>query len=476
MKAAGFLKSPWAKPVAVALLAAALFTAWMLKDSGKPLSLRVPGTDKAPDSGLGTNANAVLAGKLIRGGGVPGTNLPGAWPQFRGPNLDSISPEQTRLLRAWQVGEPRELWGVDVGEGYAGASVWNGRVYLMDYDREKKQDALRCLSLADGSEIWRFAYPVNVKRNHGMSRTVPTVAGNRVVAMGPKCHVVCVDASSGELRWGMDLVQEHGTTVPQWYAGQAPLIEGEQVVLAPGGPDALVMAVQLSTGQPIWRTPNPRGWKMTHSSLTPMEFAGERFYVYCADKGVVGVSAKDGRLLWETTEWKISIATVPSPVVVEGGRIFLSGGYNAGSVMLQLRKEGDRIVPGVAYRLGPEVFGATQHTPIVYENHVYGVRPDGKFVCLTLEGKTVWVSETGQQFGLGPFLMADGLIFAVNDSGLLRLIEATPARYHLLGQAQVLKGRESWGPLALAGGRLLARDFTRLVCLEVAQPLSVARP
>ena len=192
-------------------------------------------------------------------------------------------------------------------------------------------------------------------------------------------------------------------------------------------------------------------------------------YVYCANNGVGGVSAKDGTLLWETTDWKISIATVPSPVVLDNGRIFLSGGYNAGSLMLQVRKQGNRYVAQTVFALAPEIFGATQHTPILHDNHIYGVRPDGKFVCLDLEGKPVWTSDSGQQFGLGPFLMGDGMIFALNDSGLLRLIEATPEKYTLLGQAQVLKGHESWGPMALAGGRLLARDLTRMVCLEVGK-------
>ncbi len=474
MKAAGFLKSPWLRPVAVGAAGVALFAAWMLKDSGKPLSIRVPGTDRAPGGELGTSANAVLAGKLIRGDGTPATNLTGNWPQFRGPNLDLVSAEETRLLRSWQVGEPREYWGVDVGEGYAGPAVWNGRVFLMDYDREKKQDALRCFSLADGKEIWRYAYPVTVKRNHGMSRTVPVIASNRVIAMGPKCHVVCLDTSTGEFAVGTRPCAGALKTCRSGMQAD-PLIVGDRVILRRrSGP--LVMAVELATGKPIWRTPNPRGWKMTHASLTPMEYEGERFYVYCADKGVVAASAKDGSSLWETTDWKISIATVPSPVLIGGGRVFFSGGYNAGSLMLQLKKDGNRIVPTVAWRLGPEVFGATQHTPILYQDHLYGVRPDGKFTCLTLDGKAVWVSSQGQQFGLGPFMIADGLIFAMNDSGLLRLIEASPAGYNLLAQAQVLKGRESWGPLALAGGRLLARDFTRLVCLDVAQPLSVARP
>ena len=81
-----------------------------------------------------------------------------------------------------------------MGEGYAGAAILDGRVYVMDYDREHKQDALRCLSLADGREIWRYAYPDSVKRNHGMSRTVPAVTDKIVVALGPKCHVVCLNS------------------------------------------------------------------------------------------------------------------------------------------------------------------------------------------------------------------------------------------------------------------------------------------
>lgn len=455
-------------PAGFAVLALAALVLWVRHGSDKPLSLRVPGTDHAPGSELGTNGNVVLLGSVVKQDGQAAV-IPGSWPQFRGQARDGVARDANGLLRSWQAGEPRELWGVDVGEGYAGPVVLNGRVYLMDYDREKKQDALRCFSLETGREIWRFAYPVPVKRNHGMSRTVPTVTDRLVVAMGPKCHVVCVDSTSGELKWGLDLVRQYGATVPPWYAGQCPLVEGETVILAPGGKNALLTAVEAETGKVLWQTPNLRGWKMTHSSIMPMEFGGQRMYVYCADKGVVGVSATNGAILWENLDWKISIATVPSPVLLPNGQIFLSGGYNAGSALLQVKMEGDRFVSQVVHKLPPEVFGATQHTPVLYEDHLYGVRPDGRFACLSLEGKAVWASDSSQQFGLGPFLIADGLIYAVNDSGLLRLIEASPEKYKLLGQAQVLKGRESWGPLALAGGRLLARDLTRLVCLEVGR-------
>jgi outer membrane protein assembly factor BamB len=200
-----------------------------------------------------------------------------------------------------------------------------------------------------------------------------------------------------------------------------------------------------------------------------MKLNGQKTFVYCADKGVVGVSADDGRLLWETTDWKISIATVPSPLVMGDGRVFLSGGYTAGSMMLQVHSEDGEVRVEPEFRLKPSVFGAIQQTPILYENYIYGVREDGRFVCITPDGKPVWASGAGQQFGLGPFLIGDGVILAVNDTGLLRLLEASPAGYQVLAQAQVLKGRESWAPLALAGGRLLVRDLTRLVCLDVAR-------
>jgi outer membrane protein assembly factor BamB len=462
------MKGDWKKilPLLVGIVALATLAWWWLGGTGEGLKLRIPGTDAAPGGESGGD-NPVLAGKLIPGPGQP-ADLPGNWPQFRGPNRDGISSEAANISRDWKTSPPREVWALDVGEGYAGVAILNGRVYLLDYDRDAKQSALRCLSLADGKEIWRFSYPLTIKRNHGMTRTVPVVTGKFVVALDSKCNVLCLDAASGELKWSVSLVREFGATVPEWYAGQCPLVDGDKVILAPGGKDALLLAVDLATGKPLWQSPNPRGWKMTHSSIMPMEFAGRRLYVYCASAGVVGVDAKDGTLLWETSDWKISIATVPSPVPLPDGRIFLTGGYGAGSLMLQLHEENGKLAPETLFKLTAKVFGATQHTPILKAGHIYGIRADGRFVCLGLDGKVVWASGPDETFGLGPLLMAGDVIFALRDSGKLRLIEASSSRFNLLGETEILQGREAWGPMALAGGRLVARDLTRLVCLEVS--------
>jgi len=417
-------------------------------------------------AGLTKALDIVAVGKLETLSGKP-ADLPGQWPRFRGADFDNVVKDGVKLARSWPAGGPKRLWEVQLGEGYAAPAVLNGRVYLLDYDRQNHSDVMRCLSLADGKDIWRFSYPVHIKRQHGMSRTTPAVTDKYVLGLGPKCHVTCLDAITGRLLWAIDLVGQYGTKVPPWYAGQCPLIDAGKAILAPGGPDALLLAVDCATGKVIWKTPNPRRWGMTHSSIMPMELAGQRMYVYCATGGVVGVSADDGRVLWRYDDWKIRIANVPSPLVLPGGRVLLTGGYNAGALMLQIRRQGQGFAAEELYRLGYRVFGSAQQSPIYYKGFIYGIPQDGQLVCLDPAGTVRWRSGSEHTFGLGPFLIADELIFVLDDDGVLTLAEARPDGYRQLARAKVLPGPEAWGPMALVNGRLLLRDLHRMVCLDV---------
>jgi len=466
----------WAVASVLLVAGSAMMYLWLTADAAWDLGPRLPGADgraqqadsePAADGGPITGTLATFKGRA--------SALPGQWPRFRGEQYDNICRQEVRLARSWPEGGPPVLWRVPLGEGYAGAAIRNGRVYVIDYDREKAADAIRCFSLDDGAEIWRYSYPVRIKRFHGMSRGIPTVTDEIAVAIGPKCHVTCVDAMTGEFRWMIDMVGQYGAKVPLWYTAQCPVVEDGKAILAPGGPDVLMMAVDVQTGEPIWKCPNPDGWVMTHSSILPMTFGGRRFYVYCAGDdrrgGVIAVDAADGSVVWRVTDWKVR-TNVPMPVRVGDDRLFFCAGYgqyDLGCMMLRLTDNGGAIEPEVLYIRDIEAFGSMQQTPIYYKGHLYGVRiTDKQLLCMDENADVVWGSSTAVTFGHGPFAIADGLIFAMDDEGLLRLIEATASGYKQLAEARVLTGHESWGPLAFASGRLIVRDTEEMICLDVA--------
>jgi len=398
---------------------------------------------------------------------VPVPNLAGAWPRFRGAGFDAVCATSLgRFDTDLGAAPPREVWALEVGEGYAGPAVLDGRVYLLDYDAKAQRDVVRCLSLETGEDIWRYSYPVRIKRNHGMSRTVPAVTDRHVVTIGPKCHVHGLDANTGERLWAIDMVGRWGTHVPPWYTGQCPLIDGDRVILAPGG-TALLAAVDLATGEVVWETPNPHNWTMTHTSVMSVRLGDQPMFVYAASGGVVGVSPDDGSVLWEYAGWQVPTANAPSPVFLPPDTLFLTGGYNAGSLVLQLTTTEAGIEPVAVRRLETSEFGAHQHTPVPYQGYLYGIGDDGQLTCLDRRGEILWKSGRRTTFGKAAYLVVDGIVLALDDDGRMRAVRATPERFELLGKARVLDGPEAWGPMACAGDRLLVRDLNVLKCLQL---------
>ncbi len=463
-------------PVGLAVAGVILLYVWLGADAGSELTYRLGGTDGRPEKTVDANEPIKIAGELSTFDGVP-ADLPGEWPRFRGPNFDAISTQDISLAKTWPAAGPKVLWSVAVGPGYAGAAILAGRVYMLDYDVEAQADVVRCLSLQDGRDIWRYSYPVSIKPSHGtMSRTVPAVTPEYVVTLGPKAHVTCLDSTTGEFRWMYNLVREFNTIVPEWYAAQCPLIDDDKAIIAPAG-DVLMMAVDCETGEIIWQTPNPDGWIMTHSSIVPMEFKGRRFYVYSGGNnkkgGVVGISDQDGSVLWKSDQWKLR-HSVPTPVVVGEDRIFLTAGYGQprlGCAMLRLAETDGTIWASLEYLHPTAVFGSIQQSPIYYEGYIYGVRPDWQLVCLGLDGNVVWTSARADKFGRngGPCAIVNGLLYVMNDHGDLTLVEASPTGYLPLAHAKVLDGRESWGPMAIASNRMIVRDTLKMICLDISE-------
>lgn len=457
------------------VIAAVALQQWLAYDPAAGLTVSLPGRDGRPEGTSVDDISTDLAGTFQQFDGVP-FGLPGKWPRFRGPDFDNIYKEDYRLADSWGDVGPTVLWSVDLGEGHAAPVVLDGRVYVLDYDEAVRADAVRCFCLGDGKEIWRHSYSVNIKRNHGMSRTVPAVTEDYVVTIGPRCHVVCLDSRTGAFRWGLSLQERYGTTEPLWYTGQCPLIDEGRAILAPCGPDALLVAVDCDTGAVVWHTPNPQGWNMSHSSIMPMTVNGTRMYVYCAIGGVVGVAADGaqvGRILWEAP-WDANVIA-PSPVPLNDGKIFLTAGYGNGSLMLHVREENGSFAAEVLFKRTPqEWLACEQQTPIYYDGLLHGIMPKdagalrGQFVCYQPNGGLVWSSGQANRFGLGPFILADDRFYVLSDDGVLTVIQHSREHYLQLGQTKILDGQDAWGPIAIAGTRMLMRDSTRLVCIDAA--------
>jgi outer membrane protein assembly factor BamB len=401
------------------------------------------------------------------------------WPGFRGPERNAIASDPTPLAEAWPAGGPPVLWTAAVGDGHAGPAIFQDGLYLLDYDEDAKTDVLRCLALADGRELWRRSYPVLTKRNHGMSRTVPAVTDDCIVTIGPQCQVMCVERTTGDYRWGLDLALDYGTTVPLWYTAQCPLLDQGLAIIAPCGRD-LLLALDCRSGEVVWRTPNPDGWLMSHSSIVTMRFGAQRAFVYAALGGMVAVQAdgpERGRVLWSSTAWDKKIVA-PCPVQLDDARILMTSGHGVGSAILTLTQSGGTWTVSGNEAIAKTLCASEQQTPIWLQGLLYTVLPKDagehreELACFDPAGAghLLWTSGKELRFGLGPYLAADGKVYLLDDRGTLTMGRASREGFRVLGQTQALPdARDAWGPPALVRGRLLLRDATRLVCLDVAR-------
>ena len=455
-----------------------LFFWWLLIDPTRQFAESLPGEDNH-----GTDSTRVTQDVKIGENFQLYSNstsiYKATWTNFRGADYDNIVKNSQPLKNSWSGNQPEILWSVGLGEGHAGPAVYEGKVYLMDYDEIKREDALRCFSLDDGKELWRRSYKVSLKRNHGMSRTVPSVTADYILTIGPRCHVMAVKRESGDFLWGIDMVKQYNSEVPLWFTGQCPMIDNNKAILAPGG-TSLMIAVDMATGKVLWETPNPSKLKMSHSSIIPWTFNGKKMYVYSAVGGIVGVSAEgadEGKILWQSTAWNHAVVA-PAPVCFPDGKVLLTAGYGAGSMMIKVTPSGAEYKVDVLKEYTPKGgMACEQQTPVIWKGMLYGIQPKdagplrNQLVCVSPDDvtKIIWTSGKEGRFGLGPYLIADNKMYVLSDDGTLTMIKPDSKKYIQIAQKKLFDGADAWAPMALADGRLVLRDAKTMYCVNVSQ-------
>lgn len=472
----------------IAILMFGMVFIWWLTGYHYPAEvfIREPGMDNRPK--IEPRPDTVLIGEFFDTINQLDENVHGSWPRFRGPNSDNRNHDTLLLEEQWDSTGPPVAWKITVGEGYAGPSVHNGRVYIMDYNERRKADVLRCFSLKSGTELWRRWYYVDLKRNHGYSRTIPAVTDKFVVTIGPRSHVMCVEPLSGKLYWTLDLEKEYGVpgstkgrVTPDWYTGQCPLIDDDVAILAPGG-KAMMIGVDCATGKVLWQTPNKDSLRMSHGSIMPMVIHNKKMYVYNAVGGVFGISADKedkGKLLWLTKEWNPA-TTAASPLYLGNNEIAVFGSYGAGGARIRIGYDGTLYSAKVVeMHKAADGISSDQHTPVISGNLVWTVMPENagalkkQLVCYNVNDltKPVWSSGKENRFGrgLGPYILSGDRMFLLEDNGILHIFKLEAASATLVSKYHLLNGIEAWGPMALAGNYLILRDSRNILTLDISK-------
>lgn len=418
------------------------------------------------------------------------------WPQFLGPTRNSISPEKG-ILRTWPETGPEVLWTAPVGIGYGGPVIKDDKVYILDRE-DQVGDNLRCLDLATGKELWNFAYDAPGAVMFPGSRSVPAVDGNRVYSCGPYGDLYCIDVDTHQPLWKKNVWKDYGgEQIPIWAISQCPLIYDNLLIIASMAPQAGVVAYNKITGEVVWQTPNLGN--ETYVSPSVAKIDGQNHIVMVTSStntianpnatpipgNVVGIDPLTGKILWEYKGWNCHVS-ITMPVDAGNNRLLITGGYELGATMIQVEKKADGSY-GTKELFTTLEFGDQTKSPLLYNGYFYAQysttnRRDG-LVCMNMDGQVMWKTKRAPDFNKGSMILADGLILATNGAKTLYLVEPDPAGFKVLASADLLKEEskaegmaariggvtQNWAPIALAGGKLLIRDQSRMMCVKVVK-------
>ena len=391
------------------------------------------------------------------------------WPQWRGPQRNGISAE-TGLLAEWPKEGPKLVWQVkDIDSGYSTPSVVGDRLYLLS-NQGLDNEFVQALDAKGGKRIWsqRIGKVGNPDQqpNYPAARSTPTVDGEWVYAFGSDGDLACLERATGKVRWHANVRKDYGGQPGIWAYSESPLVDGEAVICTPGGPDATMLALNKNTGELIWKCAVAGGEQAAYTSALVIEVGGVRQYVQMLQKGLVGIEAKTGKLLWRYDRTaKGSPAVIPTPVV-DGDFIYSAAGRSGGGGV-RLKVNGGTFETEQLYfspKLPTSVGGVLK-----VGEYLYGTSA-GALLCL--EFKTGNVKWDDRSIGAAALCYADGRLYLHGENGEVALLEATPEAYREKGRFKPVDqpdrgSSKAWAYPIIADGRLYIRDLGTLWCYDV---------
>jgi len=398
------------------------------------------------------------------------------WPQFRGPNHDGASSE--KILTAWPASGLREIWKQPMTDGFSGITLDGGRAFTLEARdvNGANQEVCVALDANTGRELW--AAPLGVAEYDGGGdagtsdngggdgpRSTPTCDGGKVYTYSSRMVLKCMDAASGKQIWASDIKGEHAGHNIHWESAASPLVEGDLVFVAGGGPGEALLAFDKSDGHVVWKGQDD---KMTQSTPVAATILGVRQVIFFTQQGLVSVAPTTGAVVWRFP-FRYSTSTAISPVVC-GDIVYCSAAYGVGTAACKISKTADGFAAEQIWYQKANVLANHWSTPVYSQGYVYGISGQAKFgkaplVCVeAATGKVVW---THAGFGPGGCTLVDGCVLVLSDAGDLVLVKATPADYQEVARSHVLAGK-CWNAASVSNGRIYARSTKEGASLDVS--------
>lgn len=375
------------------------------------------------------------------------------WPQWRGPNRDGISNEKG-IKTTWPAEGPAKVWEAKIGVGWSSMAIAAGRLYTVGNTEDT--DAVFCLDAKTGKEIWKHRYPSAAKDPNGYPgpRATPVVDEERVYTVGRQGQLFCLSAKNGEVIWKTDYQSDFKSTQPTWGFAGSPLVEGDLLIAEVGAKEAAVVAFNKKTGAVVWKS---KGDKAGYSSPVAYSQKGARYVLTFSSYGLESRRVKDGSLAWRHA-WKTSYDVNAATPVVIGEKVFLASAYGVGGAVVDF-SSGSPVELWKHKQMAIHMSGA-----VFWGGHLYGF-DESTLRCVDFNTGAVKWGEG--KYGKGSLILAGGKLFVFGGRGQLGLAEATPSGYKEIAFAQVLGGRDTWAPPALANGLLYLRSLETLACFDV---------
>ena len=394
-----------------------------------------------------------------------------SWPQWRGPNQDNVSTS-TGLLKEWPEGGPEKLWTYsDAGMGYSSFSFAEGKLFTLGTRRENLM--VIAVDAGTGEEVWASRVSSDDKEGYNSGwghgpRSTPTYSEGMIYVLGPKGTLACFTAADGSEQWSHNLGSKFGGQAGNWGFSESPLVDGDKVIIAPGGGRSPLVALKKDSGDVVWTADIPDAGPAEYATVVAADINGKRQYIKLFQKKVVGVDAEDGSVLW-TSDWsKGRTAVIPTPIV-DGNRVYITSGYGAGSKMIEI--EG-----GQARDVWESGDMKNHHGGVVkIGDHIYGFSDGPGLMCQSWEtGELVW-NERGRYTSKGSIHAAEGMIYCLNEGdGTITLAEATPSGFEATGQFTMSPQSENrhpqgkiWSHPVVIDGKLYLRDQEHISCYNI---------